>query len=136
MSKPVQSYDEALAALANGGRLLVHQNSYGGQPRPADWTVEEWSRWSPQLVSISDPHAFGRQIYALFAPVAEKHVKEFVCGPYHEWDGTGGHYYDGACFAFQRPAFMEALQHHRDEDGARYLWAFLTGWFCELKVVV
>lgn len=113
-SKLIQTYDEAVALIEAGDARLVTKTRYD----------------APEAsVPLQNRLELDHAIYTAFAVDAERHVKSFVCGPFGNWDGTSeGMFYDGMCFGVLRQPFMDALQHHRDADGARWLWAFVTRW--------
>ncbi len=113
--KLIQSYEDAVALIEAGDAYLATKEQYDG---PVTQT--------PLKNVLELDHA----IYTAFAKVAESgNLKEFVCGPFTEWDGTShGMFMDGMVFSTLRRPFMDALQHHRDDDGASYLWAFVTRW--------
>ncbi len=134
-TKTVQSYDAALTLIEQGhAELLIHER-YSGDPRPATWSDEDWAHYTEKRIPVEDRWQLRREVYDLFAPVAEKDLKPFVCGPFGDWDGSTGYCCDGAVFVHLRDPFMAALQHFRDDDGARYLFAFLTQWLYRLEIV-
>lgn len=114
-SKLIQTYDEAVALIETGEARLVTSERYDD---------------AKTSVPLANRLELDHAIYTAFARHAPGNVKSFVCGPFGDWDGThpDGMYCDGMVFGVMRQPFMDALQHHRDEDGARWLWAFVTRW--------
>lgn len=101
-----QTYDEALEVIANGDATL-----HLGYEEPT---------------KVANKAELAHRLYTTFAALAPRHMQEFICGPFGNWDGTSrGVMYDGMVFATARQPFIDALQHHRDNDGARYVWGFL-----------
>lgn len=114
--KLIQSYDEAVALIEAGDARLVIKSAW----------QDKTSSDTPLKNSLELDHA----IYTAFAKTANSgDLKSFICGPFGEWDGTShGVFYDGMVFGTLRQPFMDALQHHRNPDGAAWLWAFVTRW--------
>ncbi len=113
--KLIQSYEDAVALIEAGDARLV--------------TKGAWQDTSTSDTPLKNSLELDHAIYAAFARVVEPNLKQFICGPFGEWDGTSrGIFYDGMVFSTLRQPFMDALQHHRDEDGAAWLWAFVTRW--------
>ena len=105
----IQTYAEALEVIASGDATLHATYS---DPIP-----------------IKNRLDFDHQLYVLFAQIAPTNMQAFICGPFGNWDGTSqGMFYDGLVFALARQPFIGALQHHCDEDGARYIWDFLSAY--------
>lgn len=112
--KHTQSYESALAVIESGDAYLATLESYN----PLKLKNER---------ALKNHLELERELYVRFAAIAEKWTKEFVCGPFGEWDGTSrGMFYDGIVFGIHRQAFIDCLQHHHQKDAARYLWDFLT----------
>lgn len=113
---PPQSYDEVLDLIQAGNAELVIHNRYDSS--------------TPETrIPLSNSLQLDHELYTRFASMAPGHVKDFVCGMCREWDGTSkGVFYDGLVFSMLREFFINALKYHNHEDGASYLWEFLTGW--------
>ncbi len=109
-----QSYDSALAVTEAGGAQLVRLH---------------WQEQPSVQIPVANELELDHLLYTRFAEVAPKEMQSFICGPFGNWDGTSqGVWYDGMVFGTLRQPFIDALQHFRADDGARYIWDFLTEW--------
>lgn len=104
-----QTYDQALEVVAAGGASLA-------------------DTYTVHATDLKNKADLDHRLYTIFAEEAPKHMQAFICGPFGNWDGTSqGVFYDGMVFGTERQSFIDALQHHRSEDGACYIWDFLLG---------
>lgn len=128
--KPTQPYSAALDLVTRGGACLLVQESYTDGTDPAH---------APKLIPLKDVVDLRHEVYTRFAPIAERNVRSFVCGPFSDWDGRRPNvlYCDGSCFFTHRSSFMAALCAFgdREDAGPAALFSFLTEWFYQFKVV-